>query len=720
MKTSISGLLLLSLTLSLGAAETPPIASSTPLLAPDGNANFRTWTNTTGKKVEASFRGIESGNIFLQTRDGYVYRLALDTLIPEDQKLAQSLKPEGLGIPKDPGLAQAAAIIDKGVLMGLTKAGQKPNPLASDEQFIRRVYLDLAGRIPTREEALAFINDTSSSKRASVIDTLINDDGFTSRMYNYMSDMLRVTDDAQKSKFFTYQEWLKQQIADNRPWNLVVREMMTADGKLLENGATGYLLRDRGMRLDNLSLTLSTFLGANVACAQCHDHPFADWTQRQFYEMAAFFGASDTYNNRKGGGALGMNLRNLREELGQQAFAQARRLMYANQLKIADGEKNDTTLPDDYKYVKDGKPGDAVAPKLISWTKEDHRLRCYQNVESALKKADDDSHLREVFADWMTSPDNPRFAMTISNRLWKLAFGVGIKEPVTDLDDPNASSNPALIHHLANEMVRLKFDLRAFMRLLCNTQTYQREAVTAELAMGQPFYFPGPILRRMTAEQAWDSCVTLAIGDKVDHFKMKRADTYAQVMNLGSAELSMEVLKEKLDAMQNMRQSSMFGDAPKGKGAKKKGKRAAMMREASATNNEEEDYSKPQMMGGLVLARASELRQPEREDHFLRMFGQSDRQIADSNSEEGSVPQVLMLMNGEAQEVLSSRQAMAVSAAEKQESAQGQVESLYLSFFSRKPTAEELKSIYEDINNGLKPGDLAWVLFNSREFVFVQ
>jgi hypothetical protein len=72
--------------------------------------------------------------------------------------------------------------------------------------------------------------------------------------------------------------------------------MMTADGKLLENGATGYLLRDKGMRLDNLSITMTTFLGANVACAQCHDHPFADWTQKQFYQMAAFFGATDTYN----------------------------------------------------------------------------------------------------------------------------------------------------------------------------------------------------------------------------------------------------------------------------------------------------------------------------------------------------------------------------------------------------------------------------------------
>ncbi len=716
MNQRLTGLLALAFASALPAADPTPPPSQPVIIAPDGNANFRVWTNATGRKVEATFRGIESGNIFLQTRDGYVYRLPLENLIPEDQKLAQTLKPEGLGIPKDPGLAQAAAVIDKGVLMGLTKAGQKPNPLASDEQFIRRVYLDLAGRIPTREETLAFLNDTSSSKRANVIDTLINDDGFSSRMYNYFSDMLRVADDAQKAKFFTYQEWLKEQLVKNRPWNEVVRDMLVADGKLLENGAAGYLLRDRGMRLDNLSLTLSTFLGANVSCAQCHDHPFADWTEKQFYEMAAFFGASEAGERNRAGGAL----RGLREELGQQAYQQARRLMDVNSLSIKDGEKNDLVLPADYKY-KDAKPGDAVKPKLIVWGKDDHRLRCYQNAENAMKKADDDSAMREVFADWMTSPDNPRFAMTIANRLWKLVFGVGIKEPVTDLDDPNSASNPALLHHLANEMVRLKFDLRAYMRLLCNTQTYQREAVTAELAMGEPFYFPGPTLRRMTAEQAWDSCVALAIGDKVDNFKMKRADTYAQVMNLTASEVTVDVIKEKLDAMQAMRKTvAGFGFEGKGKGAAKKKRAMAKAANAAMETDEEGNFTRPETMGGLVLARASELRQPERDDHFLRMFGQSDRQIADSNSEEGSVPQVLMLMNGDAQDVLSSRQALAVATAEKQESAQAQVESLYLSFFSRKPSADELKTIYADIEGGMKPGDLAWVLFNSREFVFVQ
>lgn len=692
----------------------PALTLTAQTVAPDGNSNFRVWHDSQGRTVEATFRGIENGKVYLQTRDGRMFDFLLSNLTPEDQQVAATLKPEGLGIQKNTGLAQSAAVIDKGVLLGLQKAGQQPNALASDEQFIRRVYLDLAGRIPTRQETMAFLADTSAAKRATVIDTLVNDDGFSSHLFNYFADMLRVTDDAQKAKFFAYEEWLKAQVTANRPWNEIVYDMLVADGKLLENGAAGYLLRDRGMRLDNLSLTLSTFLGANVSCAQCHDHPFADWTQRQFYEMAAFFGASDTYNRNIPRGML----RGLREELSQQQFQQARRLFDVNSLAVRDGQESDQKLPDDYKY-KDGKPGDAVHPKLISWTKDDHRLRCYQDAEMAMKKAEDDSQDREIFARWLTSPDNPRFAMTIANRMWKLVFGVGLKEPVTDLDDPNAASNPLLLQHLGREMVRLKFDLRAFMRLLCNTQTYQREAVTRELALGEPYYFPGPILRRMTAEQAWDSCVTLAIGDKVDHFKLKRAEPYKDVMSLTATEVTPEMIKEKLTAVQSMRRAAngVLGDEGK-KFKNKKGRRAQMMEAES--NQEDDDFTRPTMMDGLALARASELRQPERDGHFLRMFGQSDRQIADSNSAEGSIPQVLMLMNGEAQTVLQNPRSLVLATAMGEAQAEQKVESLYYSFFSRKPTAEEMAVSKQALESGLGSADLCWVLFNAREFVFVQ
>ncbi|MBP6782559.1 MAG: DUF1549 domain-containing protein [Verrucomicrobiales bacterium] len=712
--------------LSACALSTPFLFAEPPTTAPDGNAVYRTWTDNTGKKLDATFRGIEKGQVFLQVRNGYVYRLPLDRLSPADQEAARTLKPEGLGIPADPKLAQAAAQIDILVNAGLEKAQLKPNPLASDEQFVRRVYLDIAGRIPTSAEALEFIQDTSLSKRSKVIDKLLESDGYRSHLFNYFADMMRVADQANKVRFYTYQDWLKGQIAVNEPWNKMVYAMMTADGKLLDNGATGYLLRDAGMRLDNLSLTLSTFLGANVSCAQCHDHPFADWTQHEFYEMASFFGATETYGAKgnKGGASkeMRMALASIDNKKMQQ---QAKNVLRVNVMAVEDTGENDLKLPDDYKY-DDAKPGDAVAPKLIGWD-DTAKAGLKPGAKPAAKPAakpdstsQSEVELRTQFAEWMTAPENPRFAMTIANRLWKRAFGVGVREPVTDLDDPEASVNPPLLRHLAAEMVRLNFDMKQFMRLLYNTQTYQREATSYELADTTPYLFPGPILRRMSAEQAWDSCATLVVGTDLDTFKSHRGEQYTDVMKIdfgGSA--SPEEIKSQIEgAIAGMRQYG--GNGGNGGTPKAKGKKKRPMKQPETGEDAEDLTLAPPVRDGLVLARASELPQPEKDQHFLRMFGQSDRQIADSQSTEGSIPQVLMLMNGEAQDVIGQDDSLAVQTAAAMATPEQQVESLYLSFFSRKPHANELAVAVDGLKNGLTMRDLTWVLFNTREFVFIE
>jgi len=133
-------------------------------------AVYRIWHDTQGHTVDATFRGVENGNISLQTRDGVVALLPLERLTKEDQEIAKTLKPAGLGIPVDRFVAEAASKIDEIVNLNLKTKGEKPNALASDEQFVRRVYLDLVGRIPTREETVDFLGDASPSKRAKVID----------------------------------------------------------------------------------------------------------------------------------------------------------------------------------------------------------------------------------------------------------------------------------------------------------------------------------------------------------------------------------------------------------------------------------------------------------------------------------------------------------------------------------------------------------------------
>ena len=138
------------------------------------------------------------------------------------------------------------------------------------------------------------------------------------------------------------------------------------------------------------------------------------------------------------------------------------------------------------------------------------------------------------------------------------------------------------------------------------------------------------------------------------------------------------------------------------------------------TELNEVDHTRPDVLQGQVLARASELPQPEKDQHFLRMFGQSDRQIADTGSDEGSIPQVLMLMNGQAQSVLRNPKSQVLATATQQVGPEKQIESLYLSFFTRHPRPDEIASAKEALATGMTLTDLTWVLFNSREFMFVQ
>ena len=215
-------------------------------------------------------------------------------------------------------------------------------------------------------------------------------------MYNWLGDMLRVKDDYYRvGKTYTFHTWLKNQFEQNRPWDEMVHEMMTAEGRLGENGATAYLLRDANMPLDSLSNTLSTFLGANVSCAQCHDHPFAEWTQRDFYQMAAFFGATafDSVDTRKPARIL-----------ADKRYSKANlvTLLQPNMERVVYDKSRATVFPEDYVY-SDADPGETVVPRFIEWSESTKT-----KVNTANRRS-----LRGQFADWMTSPQNPRFAAAI-------------------------------------------------------------------------------------------------------------------------------------------------------------------------------------------------------------------------------------------------------------------------------------------------------------------
>ncbi|MES2736202.1 MAG: DUF1549 domain-containing protein [Verrucomicrobiota bacterium] len=712
-------------------------------------AETRTWTDVEGRQVSAAFVKLEGDLIVLETEEKLQHRFPLTRLSAEDQAIAKAaqaaLPPEAPQMMANATVAQASAKIDQLVAAGLMKAnparqtaGKPPitnfNPMANDEQFVRRVYLDIAGRIPNYEEASAFIKDGSPQKRSNLINMLLESDGYKAHMFNYFAEMLRIKDNFEQDNVrgTPYINWFKDQIAKNEKWDKVVYQMVTATGKMWDkkedgtyNGAAGYLLRDAGMPLDNLANTLTVFLGTDVACAQCHDHPFADWTQKQFYEMASFFGATTTRLNAKD-----LNGTNPRDRLMadiepmiEKSGQDIRRLrngiqnyISANQSAIKDRDMNGMKLPHDYQY-KDGKPGDPVSPKFVTWSPQDKNNPAYK------QKKNDEEKLRTSFANWMTHPENPRFAMTIANRMWKRAFGSGVNEPVTNIDDIDQASNPELLKHLSQEMKRVQFDLKEFMRIVYNTRAYQSEATTENIALGEVYYFQGPMLRRMTAEQAWDSYMTLVLGQP-DAYKAPLQDLYARSIDLDLTKVDAQTVLIKYSAFLNMQKKE---GALMGGGLDMAGSDGMMM-EGGAKSAAAEKTAATDGPGkilayeGMRLMRSSEIQQPAPGGHFLIDFGQSPRNIIDGSSRIGNVPQVLMMMNGKAQKMLTSSDSLVLRTMNKVTGPSDKVERMFMTIMNRRPTLQEKEIAKRALSASGEDGygNMIWALINTREFMFIQ
>ncbi|MFC5455875.1 DUF1549 domain-containing protein [Prosthecobacter fluviatilis] len=515
------------------------------------------------------------------------------------------------------------------------KAGLKPNPPASDEVLVRRLYLDIAGRIPTLEEAQAYISSKDPQKRGKLIDTLLASDGYTSHMFNYWADVLRLTDNVKgRITAEAYEEWLKQQVKANVPYDKFVKNLLTTDGGVWDSGSIGFWQRDEN-KLDHLAYTVQVFLGTSIVCAQCHNHPFDKWSQMDYYHMAAFTYGMDTKSRGldfKSSASKSMELdkktvqamsaaekkayrakmqaekKAEESKISKEDMAQVKRAMQdvMKPLRYTSAEWQEgrlPSLPADYKYP-DAKPGQKVEPKTMFG--QDAVLKPGQTQLAA-------------FADWMTSPENPRFTTVIANRMWKKAFGVGLIEPVDEMTDSTVASNPALMDYLTQLMVEKQYSLKSFLRVLYNTDTYQRAATANEVPLGETYHFTGPILRRMSAEQIWDSFVTLSKGnvdDSVDdenarlHQYLDDLSMFLGTVKSKGAEGLVQIAKEgraKLDANQKrIDEMKAKLEADKAKGIDTTAEAKKLAKEASALRKSSE---KDILVALLGKERADDLRQ---------------------------------------------------------------------------------------------------------------
>lgn len=672
-------------------------------------------------------------------------------------------------------LRQWSAEVDRLVRAGLEAAGEQPNPRASDEVFLRRVYLDLAGRIPTLSETRSFLESRHQNKREQLVDSLLDSPAYTSHQFNYWADLLRAKSRLQGGNpGQPYLEFIRESLRENVPFDQFVRRMISSSGAALEkgNGATGYYLRDFNMPEDNMANTVRIFLGTRLECAQCHDHPFDKWKQREFFEMVAFTGGMrmrtmPTDGHRPNELRRELQRANVNPEVRQVAL----RILRPMSFGVAGGGTGLARLPDTYQY-DDGAPNEIVTAKTMFGhtslvePETPQRGQAVRPRRSKKKKESlaleipgaQDVGSRDAFAIWLTSPDNPRFTQVIANRMWKKLFGVGLIEPVDDMTDATVASNPALMEYLTTMMRDLKYDLKQYQRVLCYCDAYQREAVAIEVDDPYAFHFPGPLVRRLSAEQLWDSFVTLAVpnvdtkegprGKGVRAMMMPDDLSYEQLKDM-SAEDIVKLAEQRVESrndpqrrqqirreitasmgdghlsradMQEARQQLEAIRAELKDARKKKDVQAAK----SAQGKLRELTQKVRGVGGRAapdLARASELPSPAPEGHFLREFGQSDREQIENANYEPAVTQVLSLMNGTIEtRVVRNPKTVLMQSIEEAKKPSEKVDVVFLSLLNRYPTREE-KALW--LKEGQRYGasaaiDLIWTLANTNEFMFVH
>ena len=573
---------------------------------------------------------------------------------------------------------------------------------------------------------------------------------------------------------------IRDALRTNKPYDQWVREMLAARGDIFNVPGAAFYLRDTGMPLDNLANLTRIFLGTRIECAQCHNHPFDKWSQMDFYKMAAFTFGNEFSHYRKipvfrgAMNLLGPYKGPERPKMGVTIENALSPQNYAGMVWIGQPLK----LPHDYHYP-DARPHDEIAPMVM--------------FGRAPPQADGEARL-DSFATWATSPENPRFTSVIVNRLWKRLFGLANIEPLDEITDRSTPVIPELQTELERHMKALRYDMKAFLRTLLNTRAYQAHCVRAEIATGETSHFTGPILRRMTAQQAWDSLVTLInptpdVPNRPLHEYLKRSREQARDSILAQRLMTSEEvfdgvkaaaatyvqnaqtvqrLQKELQAAQaaeDKARAKQIGEEMKTvennqrdavtthitipaakKLAAKEGRPVANLdgpdaglRSGDLFKKVVTEFQDPKRWADIILPeleryhisestrvnyirtrleqcasflRASELDQPAGGGHFLRDFGQSDREVIENASTDASITQALQLMNSEIiPRALGGWSALMLGV----KNAPDPADAVYLALLTRKPTASEKARL-----DGVSTEDLIFALLNGQQFLFVQ
>jgi hypothetical protein len=384
------------------------------------------------------------------------------------------------GQPKSPH--KPINFVDELAFAKQQQLGYVPSELCNDGEFLRRASLDIIGTLPTTEEVIAFLGDVSPDKREKLVETLLGRPEYATYWSLKWADVLRVrggSNDDTKNKIdglntraVKFRDWIHQQLADNRPYDKIVRDIITVDGPTTGPDSNAPILwylelkNAEGLVED----TAQAFLGTRVQCARCHHHPFEKWSQHDYWSLAGYFSHVEW--------------------------------------RVGVDKKG--------KPVKDGKPvrdsESARVGQLVAINPEktlsDPQGNVYDTptpLGGSIPEAQSNDDPRDDLVDWIVHPNNPFFARALVNRYWGHFFGRGIVEPVDDMRETNPPSNPELLDALAQDFVANKFDLKRVVRTICTSRTYQLSSAANETNRDDLKHGSRFLPQRLSAEVLYDA-----------------------------------------------------------------------------------------------------------------------------------------------------------------------------------------------------------------------
>ncbi|MFN4260866.1 MAG: DUF1549 domain-containing protein [Gemmataceae bacterium] len=362
----------------------------------------------------------------------------------------------------DSPMPNANNFIDPLVFGKLRKLNITPSAPASDAEYLRRVYLDVIGTLPTAAETRRFLSDTRPDRRTKLVDDLLQRPEFADYWALKWADLLRVDRQTLGHKrAYAFYRWIRQSIADNKPLDQFARELLLAEGPLDDNGPANFyrVVSNPG---DMGSTVAQVFLGVRIACAECHHHPFDRWSQTDFYGMQAFFAPVRV------------------QKLG------------ATEAVIVSGDPP----------TKHPRSGATIFAHALG---------------QPMPEAELSGDRRRVLADWLTAADNPWFARNVANRAWAHFLGRGLVDPVDDVRATNPPSNPELLDALAQHVINNKYDFRQLIRAITAAQVYQLSSTPNATNERDEQNYSRALFKRIDAEVLLDMvCQTTGVPEKFD------------------------------------------------------------------------------------------------------------------------------------------------------------------------------------------------------------